>query len=103
MQSNIRETAHRRASSFRLANSRGKLGDYLGDHDNHDPPDRTRLTGTTLCKPGSKDIGIPRFFIFILIISPNKISDTTNESKYIHARTGRDIVTMRAHYSEPKT
>lgn len=102
MQSNIREKAQRRARSFH-GNSRGKFGDYRGDHGDHNRPDRTRLTGATLWKPGFKDIGIPRIFIFILIISPNKISDTTNESKYIHTNTGRDIVTVRANYSELKT
>ena len=78
---------------------------YRGDHGDHiyDRPDRTRLTGATLRKPGFKDIGLTRIFIFILIISPNKISDTTNKSKYIHTKTGRDIVTVRANYSEPKT
>ena len=45
-------------------------------------------------KPGFKEIGLPR--IFILIILPNKISNTTNESDYIQASTARDIKTVRA-------
>ena len=102
MQSNIRETAYRRARGFH-ENSGGKFGDYRGDHGDHDRPDRTHLTRPTLWKSGFKDIGIPKIFIFILIISPNKINDTTNESKYIHTSTGRDIVTVRANYSEPNT
>ena len=39
----------------------------------------------------------------MLIILPNKISDTTNESDYIQASTARDIKTVRANYSEPRT
>ena len=71
-----------------------------GDRGNHDRPDRTRLTGAIVWKPGFKEIGLPR--IFILILLPNKISDSTNESDYIQAKTSRDIKTVRANYSQPR-
>ena len=100
VQAYIREIVYRRTRSFH-GNSRGKFGDYRGDRGDHDCPDRTRLTGAIAWKPGFKDIGIPR--IFILIILPKKISDTTNESDYIQTSTARDIKTVRANYSEPRT
>ena len=100
VQTNIREIVDRRGRSF-PGNSRRKFGDYRGDRDDHDRPDRTRLTEVIVWKPGFKEIGLPR--IFILIILPNKISDTTNESDYILTSTARDIKTVRANYSQPRT
>jgi len=98
VQTNIREIVYRRARSFH-GNSRRKFGDYRGDRGDHDHPDRTRLTGAIVWKPGFKEIGLPR--IFILTILPNKISDTTNESDDIQTSTARDIKTVRANYWEP--
>ena len=100
VQTNIREIVYRRASSFH-GNIRGKFGDYRGDRGDHYRPDSTRLTGAIEWKPGFKEIGLPR--IFILIILPNKISDTSNECDYIQASTARDIKTVRANYSQPRT
>ena len=100
VQTNIREIVDRRARSFH-GNSRRKFGDYRGDRGDHDHPDRTSLTGAIVWKPGFKEIGLPR--IFILIILPNKISDTTYESDYIQGSTARDIKTGRTNYSQPRT